>query len=371
MTTPVTLATAATRTTDLLTLSADGVELVLDLRRGYPVIVHWGPALGSIRDEHLDAVLSQAFPHADLDDPADAGVLRETSRGFLGRPAVMGHRAGLAWSPQLRITSVTAEESSCALVLVDTGAGIEVTLRYRMLPSGVLLVDAELLSTGRGEYVVGELSTWLPVPDRAAEIIDFGGRWLRERQLFRRPILDGIALRESREGRSGHDATIVQCATTPGADVDRGEVWALALLWSGNTRHMVERLPTGRKSIGAGELLESGEVILREGEVYRAPTVAAAYSADGLDGVGDRIHRWLRSRPEHPTRSRPRPLTLNVWEAVYFDHDVDRLTALAEIAASVGVERFVLDDGWFGSRRDDSSGLGDWTVSPDVWPHGL
>jgi alpha-galactosidase len=97
--------------------------------------------------------------------------------------------------------------------------------------------------------------------------------------------------------------------------------------------------------------------------------VVFTWSGDGLDGASARVHRWLRARPQHPAR--PRPLVLNTWEAVYFDHDLGKLTALAESAAAIGVERFVLDDGWFGSRRDDTSGLGDWVVSPAVWPGGL
>lgn len=82
-----------------------------------------------------------------------------------------------------------------------------------------------------------------------------------------------------------------------------------------------------------------------------------------------RVHRWLRARPEHSRA--PRPVVLNTWEAVYFDHDLTRLTELADTAARIGVERFVLDDGWFRGRRDDTAGLGDWTVDPDVWPDGL
>jgi alpha-galactosidase len=85
--------------------------------------------------------------------------------------------------------------------------------------------------------------------------------------------------------------------------------------------------------------------------------------------VSARFHRWLRARPNHP--SRPRPVVANTWEAVYFDHDLDRLKALADAAASVGAERFVLDDGWFGARRDDRRALGDWYVSDEVWPDGL
>jgi alpha-galactosidase len=114
-----------------------------------------------------------------------------------------------------------------------------------------------------------------------------------------------------------------------------------------------------------------GEVILGAGETYKAPTVVVTYSNNGIDGISDRHYRWLRSRPNHPSKVRPRPLTLNVWEAVYFNHNLEKLTELADVAQSLGVERFVLDDGWFGSRRDDLRGLGDWVVSPEAWPEGL
>lgn len=88
-----------------------------------------------------------------------------------------------------------------------------------------------------------------------------------------------------------------------------------------------------------------------------------------MDGVSERLHRRLRARPGHPSTARP--LVLNTWEAVYFDHDLERLGRLAELAARVGVERVVLDDGWFSGRRDADAGLGDWNVDAAIWPQGL
>jgi alpha-galactosidase len=112
-------------------------------------------------------------------------------------------------------------------------------------------------------------------------------------------------------------------------------------------------------------------VVLAPGETYTAPTVVATYANAGMNGVSDRLHTWLRARPTHPTSIAPRPLTLNVWEAVYMNHDLEKLTALLDVAVEIGVERFVLDDGWFGDRRHDRAGLGDWVVSPEAWPTGL
>jgi alpha-galactosidase len=130
-------------------------------------------------------------------------------------------------------------------------------------------------------------------------------------------------------------------------------------------------LASGDISIGAGELLEPGEIILTPGQTHQVPPVIGNYSREGFDGLSHNYYQWLRARPTHPTNIRPRPLTLNVWEAIEFHHDVEKIKAIADAAAEVGVERFVLDDGWFNLRRHDRAGLGDWIVDKSVWPDGL
>ena len=148
-----------------------------------------------------------------------------------------------------------------------------------------------------------------------------------------------------------------------------GDIWVAHVAWSGDATYRVDRITDSVTQVGGGELLRPGEVVLGAGDELAAPDVLFAYSRQGMDGVAAAFHTWLRSRPSHP-RS-PRPFVLNTWEAVYFDHDPATVMALAERAAAVGVERFVLDDGWFAGRRDDTTSLGDWTVDRTVWPHGL
>jgi alpha-galactosidase len=213
------------------------------------------------------------------------------------------------------------------------------------------------------------VSASLPIPGAASEVLDFTGRWIRERSPQRRPLEVGAIVRDSRRGRTGHDATTLMCAGTPGFGFRHGQVWAVHTAWSGNHSTYAEREPSGLGRLGGGELLLSGEIVLGPGEEYASPWLYAAYSGAGLDGISTAFHRWLRSRPQHP-RS-PRPVVLNTWEAVYFNHDLETLKRLADTAAEIGGERFVLDDGWFGKRRDDHAGLGDWYVSDDVWPDGL
>ena len=353
-----------------LVISAEGTSVVFEIADETLSILHWGTDLGAASTlTDLGRALTEPAAHAELDAPLATGVWRENSRGHLGRPALTGHRAGHDFSVQLLLKSHEHTASSLTALFEDTTAAIAATLSYELISGGVLRASASVTNLAGAAFSLEDLSVWLPLPDHAAESIDFTGRWVKERQPQRRDIQVGSFSREVREGRSGHDYTIVQLATSRGCDFQNGEAWALGLAFSGNSRHTVERLPIGRTSISAGELLLPGEVILAQGESYRSPDVLAVYSDQGIDGVSHRYHSWQRARPNHPKT--PRPLTLNVWEAVYFDHNLEKLTQLADVAEQIGVERFVLDDGWFGSRRDDTSGLGDWLVSPEVWPEGL
>jgi alpha-galactosidase len=353
-------------------LKADGVQLIVSLTSGTPVVLHWGADLGGdLEFEQLNLAAQEAVPHADLDDHINPGLWREDARGFHGRPALQGHRNGQDWSQLFEIASVVADAASIVITSVDRAAQLEIAATFTISASGILSISQSVKNLAGKDFSLNELTTWLPLADYATETMDFTGRWVKERQPQRREIQVGTWSREIREGRSGHDYTIVQLAMTKAANYQHGEVWSMGLQWSGNTRHIVEKINTGRAAIGAGELLLPGEVILAAGETYVSPTVVIAYSNEGIDGITDRHYRWLRARPKHPSVVRPRPLTLNVWEAVYFDHNLEKLTQLADVAQSIGVERFVLDDGWFGARRNDLRGLGDWVVSNDVWPNGL
>jgi alpha-galactosidase len=348
-------------------LANGGVGLLVDTRRDDPVVVHWGADLGDVA---LDpALLAPAVAHSMFDDPVRPSLLPQLARGWRGRPAVRGSRAGRDFSPRFVLTATEGDETSLTLHLADPAAGLEAEVVLALTPSGLLLLDHTVRNAGDSDYVLERADAVLPVPAHATESLDTTGRWIREKHPQRRPIQQGTWVRSARHGRTGHDATAVIAAGTPGFGWRTGEVWALHLGWSGDHEAFVERLASGDTVLGAGELLQAGEVVLAPGESYRAPTVFAAYSAAGLDGVSARFHDWMRARPTHP--SSPRPVVLNTWEAVYFAHDLDTLKDLADTAAALGVERFVLDDGWFKGRRHDRAGLGDWLVDETVWPGGL
>ncbi|MFJ5293569.1 MULTISPECIES: alpha-galactosidase [unclassified Streptomyces] len=360
-------------------LRAAGVGLVVELSAPLPRILHWGEDLGDLTDEECAALAltaDGAVLHNALDTPRQFTVWPTEADGWSGTPAHQGHLAGAATTPKPRL--VAAEESDGGLVvrLAEDGAGLDLTLAYRLDPSGVLAVRTTVARRPDAEpvpYDLGGVTTLLPLPRRASEILDFTGRWCRERSPQRRPLGHGSHVREQRRGRTGQDAPYLLTAGVPGFGFRTGEVWGVHIGWSGNQRWLAERLPEGAGAhaavLGGGELLAPGEIRLAPGETYTSPVCWFSWSGAGLDGLADRFHALLRARPSHPVT--PRPLTLNSWEAVYFDHRPERLAALADTAAGIGVERFVLDDGWFLGRRDDTAGLGDWAVDPSVWPDGL
>lgn len=361
-----------------LHLRAAGVSLLLDVEGDrLPRVLHWGADLGDVPGGELAALRAASVPPlapGSTDTPVPVSLLPEQSLGWLGTPGVTGHRGGADFSVAFTGARTVHEhrprpgvEHGVVVTAQDDVAGLALELELELLAGGLLRTRTAVTSTGSGTYTLASLDVMLPVPSEADEVLDFTGRHLRERSPQRAPFDVGTRLRESRRGRA-HEATVLLLAGRAGFGYRSGEVWGVHVGWSGNTRTLAERTSTGVRLLGAGELLFTGEVQLAEGQTYTSPWVYGSYGV-GLDELAGRFHAYLRSRPQHP-RS-PRPVLLNVWEAVYFDHDLDRLKGLADRAAAIGVERYVLDDGWFRGRRDDSAGLGDWYVDEDVWPEGL
>ena len=337
-------------------------------------VLYWGKKLGAINEKSADAIrsaLTKPAFHGGLDVSSSNLILREHSRGWIGHPALRGHRGGVSASNSFTVKSAVQKDQSMVALFVDAIAGLEIEMTYTLTPSDILLMDAKVTNTAEGDYFLDHFLYWLPLAEQANEVLDFYGHWTKERQPQRRSIDYGLLTREGFEGRSGHDYTITQVALNHATGFRHGEAWSLAMAWSGNNIHHVERLIDGHKSIGAGENLLPGELILKKGDSYNAPRAIATFSDRGLDGVTNNHYSWIRSRSNHITKLRPRPLTLNLWEAVYFNHNEEVIRKMVDKAADIGVERVVLDDGWFGSRRNDRAGLGDWVVSKDAWPNGL
>ena len=349
-------------------LSASTSSLLLEVIDGALVIQHWGaPVHGDLAA--VQTAIRPSIANSSWDQPQFPGIMRESSRGFLGRPTLSGHRNGKAWSTKFEVTDFHHQKNRVGVTFRDLHAEIEVVISFDLDTNGVLFQRATVKNLADTDYCINEFIHWLPLPKEATQTLDFAGRWSNERNPQRKEIATGTWVRESREGRSGHNFSIADIALTAHTSFQSGSAWATSIAWSGNSQYLVEKLFDGSQSIGAGELLMPGELILSSGQSYEAPALISVFSAEGLDGVSAAYHSYLRARDVHPKRERP--LTLNMWEALYFDHDEEKIKALVDVAAEVGIERVVLDDGWFHSRRNDRAGLGDWVIDPAVWPNGL
>ncbi|SDD75132.1 alpha-galactosidase [Glycomyces harbinensis] len=362
-------------TPDVVHLRRAGTSVVVSLTDArLPRILHWGNDLGDLSGAELAAIQRATSPtigDSAVTYPQPVPVVPQLAESWLGRPGVTGSREGRAWAPLFAATAIGFDDTGDAAVLevdaTDAASELALTVELRLEASGLLRARATLRNDG-GPYRLDALELALPLPDRAEELLDLTGRWALERVPQRHPFPVGAWVRESRGGKPGLEAPTMLVAGETGFGFRGGDVWGAHLGWSGNQVLAAERTPAGTRVLRGGELLLADETVLGTGEAYRTPWLYGARGA-GLDALAAQVHRHLRARPGHPRTARP--VIVNTWEAVYFDHDPDRLLRLAERSAELGAERFVVDDGWFLGRRDDHTSLGDWTVDPEVWPEGL
>ena len=350
--------------------------LLLQRDDGMPEIVHWGMLLPAALDlDGVAALRDRAPRHNGLDEDHVEAVLMPTlGTGTMRTPGLLASRGGVDWTASFDQVTVQQGDGSLRLNAQDPACdlGLDIIL---MLPANgdVLRMRTRLRNDGEAPLQVARLAAGIfLLPAEAGELLVFDGRWGGEFAERRIALSSGLWTSENRRGRS-NDRFPGLIAGEPGFDEDRGLVFGVHLGWSGNHRTTAERLEDGRIMIGVGEWLHPGEVILGPGESLESPIAYASMSQHGLSGLSRHFHDGAR---RHVLRwpdgaMRPRPVTLNTWEGNYFDHDHDRLLAQARAAVGLGIERFVLDDGWMAGRDDARAGLGDWRPDGQKYPSGL
>lgn len=359
----------------------DGVQIILKTPQDeMPQVVYWGKEM-PLADEPadmqaLDAMTLRDTPPSRPDAAWRPSLLPQGAEGWSGRPGVELSREDapvfVRWN-SVR-TEVNGESNAVMVEAEDSAHAVGLSLLIAIEDGGLVTVKQSIRNLQHQDADMPALSVhWLdavmPVPKGVDTLTQFTGRWPLEKQPSITALPVGSISRDCRKGKTGHESPWTFLLSQGKPQSQKGTVWGCHLAWSGNQTYRSDVLPEHEPVFGAGELLGPGEVRLHAGESYEAPTVCFSWSEHGLDGLSARFHQWLRSMPMRAHSSRP--FTLNTWEAVYFDHDELTLMRLADRAAMVGVERFVLDDGWFLGRRDDTKGLGDWIVDRSVWKNGL
>lgn len=336
----------------------------------YAEILYWGNLLSQFSADDIIS-LSRAVPNGRIDVEAPVNVSADSGRGSFGTPGVEGHRDGLDWSPVFNTTRVKHDENQLTIATEDAIAGLQFRSELRLDDSGVLQARNALTNLKPGTYQVTRLAVTLPLPERAAEVMAFHGRWIKEFQPHRTLLDHGGIIQENRRGKTSSEYFPAMMIGHPGFSEEQGEVWGIHLGWSGNHRLRADIKIDGRRLVQAEALYFPGEQRLEQGETLETPWLYASYSASGLNHMSQQFHRFVREQILRFPAEKPRPVHLNTWEGIYFDHDPDYIMQMATESAALGVERFIIDDGWFRGRDHDRAALGDWYLDEKKYPHGL
>lgn len=267
-----------------------------------------------------------------------------------------------------------SEAETLIIVLVDPLTTVRIELSYTLFSSRpVLTRTARFINDGHAEVFLDQaMSACLDLPDAEYEWWQFSGAWGRERHLKTRTLEQGITSIGSIRGNSSAQQNPFVILARPGTDDRQGEAMGCAFVYSGNflIQAEVDTFDTTRLLVGIHP--QGFRWKLRPGSSFQTPEVVFAYTADGLNDLSATLHSLFRERlMRGQWRDRPRPIVTNNWEATYFDFTEDTLIDIARTAQGVGAELFVLDDGWFGARRGERAGLGDWTPNTDLLPDGI
>ncbi len=340
-------------------------------RERLPEVVYWGAPLPK---EDNPATVAAAHrldvTGGMLDENPDLSICPEAVRTFPGQPGlILRAHDGTPLLPKFCFAGEEVREDKLTLDYKDEANA----LRYRAVialdPDTHVFTLTSEVTSDTPVHLHWLSAPVLPAPQHSDEMIDVSGRWCGEFQLNRIPWTPGIRYRENRTGRTGHEHFPAIIVPGRGATNAQGEAWGMHYGWSGGHRMAAEELPDGRRQIqfGHAALMETAASTR-----FKSAPLYAVYSSDGLNGIAVSFQRHLRDRiVTWPKPDRPRPVHYNCWEAVYFDHKLDVLKDIANRAADLGAERFVLDDGWFGQRDDDTQSLSDWEVDQRKYPEGL
>ena len=375
-------------------LSNDRVSYILRLGAGaYPLHLYWGRRVRAVRDD----LLSRLTPYTD-----ETFSLHETPLDLLPQECpVMGgadlregmlavrHADGtdaldlryerheiLEGKPQLAGLPSARGEGARTLLLTlrDAESGLSVELAYTIYDDADIIARSARIVNGGAQAVTLEraLSACVDFEKADFSLLTLSGAWARERQAGIRPLVQGDQGVSTTRGASSVQTSPFLALLAPGTTETQGEVYAMALCYSGSfaasvqvDQHGMARAQIGIQPLNFGWMLAPGES-------FTTPEAYLCFSAEGLGGMSRQFHTLVHS---HITTGRwarsERPLLINNWEATYFGFDEEKLLSLARCAKDVGIDLFVLDDGWFGHRDADNSSLGDWVDDTRKLPHGL
>ncbi len=292
----------------IIRLQSATVDVVIKARP-FAEIIYWGPHLSHFSPQDADS-LTRPVANGRLDVDSPVTLMAELGHGLFGAPGIEGHRQGLDASPIFATSKVRHEGQTLTLVSEDPHAGLRLYSEIALDASGVLSVRHGVTNLRVSPWQVDRLAVTLPVAERAREVMAFHGRWIREFQPHRLTLEHDSFVLENRRGRTSHEHFPALITGSHAFSEMQGEVWGVHLAWSGNHRLRAEVKTDGRRYLQAEALYLPGEMALAEGETLWTPYLYASYSANGLNGMSQQFHRYLRERIIRFPGNKPRPVPL-------------------------------------------------------------
>ena len=376
------MAQTATFENDAKTFRLDGgnVSYVFGVNpRGELQQLYWGGRLAAT-DRFPQAVPMREWASFDTSYTNTPQEYAGWGDGLYNEPALKITFAAGNRDLVLHYESHKSTPNGLAVVLKDIKAAIFVTLHYSIDPDTGILARSATIENKESQPVIIEqaaAAAWA-LPPSHYTLNYLTGRWAGEWTLTHEPIHPGARVIESRRGSTGHQANPWFAIQSGDPDENHGEVWFGALAWSGSWRITVEQDQLDSVRITGGFNPFDFGYVLKPGESLETPVFYGGYTAHGLGEASRILHHYEiahvlphRLGEGDNAAPKPRPVIYNSWEATEMNVTEAGQEALAEKAAALGVDRFVTDDGWFGQRKTDHAGLGDWYVNPTKFPHGL
>jgi alpha-galactosidase len=343
-------------------------------QRGELQTLYWGGPLW----RSGDLPSAQAGPERSSFDPSQSFTNEEYigwggSRYF--EPSLKISRADGVRDLVLHYASHKIEGDRLDIVVKDIRDDLFVTLSYRVYPREGIVSKQAKFENRTGQPVTVESfqsGVWYVPHGEGYRLSYLTGQWAGETQLTREAIHTGSKVIESRKGHTSHNANPWFAIDEGAATEETGRVWFGALGWSGNWRFTIEQTPYSQVRVTGGWNPFDFSYDVKPGESLETSPFYGGFSEHGFGEASRLMHRFERTQIlPHGASARLRPVLYNSWEATEFAVDEPGQKALAEKASKLGVELFVMDDGWFGKRNDDHAGLGDWIVNPAKFPRGL
>ena len=356
-------------------LNGKQTTLILDCSGRSPYLVYWGNKFDNpVSDEMILKLGKRQEAPCSPSQEVSITLSPTHGSGFCGHPGIEIFNEKKAWSYDGKIDRVeNIDNQKIVIESWDEIRRIRIIHELKISKEDVIECTTELINEDETTLMVNScFAPTLCVPHHMNQLIGFEGQWGKEFQLNKQEIHLGTYCRENRRGKTSHDSYPSFLVSEKDTNEERGECYGFHLGWSGNHQLRFEKLSDGRSYAQLGELLFPGEVRLKKGESYKSPSLFASFSSKGFSDLSHNFHSFVRNQIiSDKIKSKPRPVHYNTWEAIYFDHDLETLKELTVKASNLGVERFVLDDGWFQGRVNDRAGLGDWFVDEKRYPNGL